>query len=342
MASGGWCLLAVGVACAVVPPRVCGAGIDHSAQLPVDWPLGPLRVQNMSPVAQLYGLPLSVSAHILDAGFESSLSFAAVSNFQIRDTPQTAVYLDGETHIARLDLRGALAPGWEWGVTVPYLRHAGGQLDTLIDNFHSLFGLPDGGRAAQPRHQLRYRLQVDDAVAVDIDHGTGGLGDVRLFAGYQVMQDPRRALAVRAQIKLPTGQVDRLTGSRAVDVAVATAYERALWDSRCRCALSAGLGVTYLGAGRLLPTRQRRWAGTAHVGLQFRLHPRLQLHAQVDGHTTLLDTGNPLLAEGGLLGTLGGRIGLSPRWWLDLAVIEDLHHEAAADVALQLTLGARL
>lgn len=54
----------------------------------------------------------------------------------------------------------------------------------------------------------------------------------------------------------------------------------------------------------------------------------------------MLDTGNPLIAEGGVLGTLGGRIGLANGSWLDVAIIEDLKNRSASDVVFQFLLGA--
>ena len=71
------------------------------------------------------------------------------------------------------------------------------------------------------------------------------------------------------------------------------------------------------------------------------LNPRLAFIAQLDAHTDVIDTGNPLIADGGILGTLGGRIGLTERLWMDLALIEDLDNKSASDVVFQVLLGTR-
>ena len=109
-----------------------------------------------------------------------------------------------------------------------------------------------------------------------------------------------------------------------------------------RLRLSLGGGVVRLGEGELLPRQQEHWAHFGHLGLQIPIHPRVVLHAQLDAHSRLMETGNRLLADGGVMGTLGGRIGLTERFWLDLAVIEDLAVESASDVVFQILLGARL
>ena len=79
-----------------------------------------------------------------------------------------------------------------------------------------------------------------------------------------------------------------------------------------------------------------------HLGVQVPLTKRIEFHAQLDAHSDLLSTGNPLVANGGVLGTLGGRIGVTERLWVDLAIIEDLNAESASDVVFQILLGSRL
>ena len=105
--------------------------------------------------------------------------------------------------------------------------------------------------------------------------------------------------------------------------------------------LSLGAGAAYLGDGEIIPDKQKQWVGIGHLGFQIPVHPRVEFHMQIDAHTDVIDTANPLAAEGGLLGTLGGRVGIGPNAWLDLAIIEDLDNEASSDVVFQIHLGWR-
>ena len=101
-------------------------------------------------------------------------------------------------------------------------------------------------------------------------------------------------------------------------------------------------GISHLGEGDLIPEAQESWVHFAHVGFQIPLTQRIEFHAQLDAHSRLLHTNNPLVADGGVLGTLGGRIGVTDRLWVDLAIIEDLEAESASDVVFQILLGTRL
>lgn len=306
-----------------------------------DLPGGPLRVRNLSPVLLLYGVPRMTGARVLRDMTEATLNIEVANNFQSEDRSGAFVFFDGESVVTSARLRGGFGERFEWGFEVPYVAHVGGNLDGLIDEFHELFGLPDGDRSLAPRGRLDYLVRVDGVDYADFNDSRQSFGDVRGFLGYQVFDRPTQAFALRGQIKAPTGQLKYLSGSEAVDVSVWGEYEwSGSWDSIDFVLTLAG-GVSYLGEGDLAPEAQEDWLGFGHLGLKFPVHPRVDFIAQLDAHTDVLDTGNPLIAEGGILGTVGSRIGLTERLWLDLAIIEDLDNESASDVVFQILLGRR-
>ena len=302
---------------------------------------GPLRVRNVSPIVQLYGMARPVGATVLQQGTEVTFNVEIVNNFQSDERLGTFVFLDGESYVASHRMRGAFNDRWEWGLEIPYVAHTGGNLDGLVDEFHDLFGMPDGGRKLAPRGRLDYLVRSGGVVYADFNDSVQSLGDVRGFVGYQVFTQPRQAFAVRGQVKIPTGKVEDLSGSEGTDVSLWGEYQYDVASMPLDFSVTVSGGVSYLGEGELIPDEQETLLWFGHLGLQIPLHPRLEFHAQLDAHTDVLDTGNPLIAEGGVLGTLGGRIGLSEQLWLDLAVIEDLENESASDVVFQILLGAR-
>ena len=302
---------------------------------------GPLRVRNVSPVVQLYGMPRMVGARVIDGYTESTLNFEAANNFQSDNRLGTFVFLDGETYITSYRMRGGWGNGLEWGVEVPYVAHTGGGLDGVVDEFHEVFGLPDGERSLAPRGRLDYLIRSDGVDYADFNDSVRSLGDVRGFLGYQWIDRDGHALAVRSQIKLPTGKVKDLSGSEGLDVSLWGEYEYGFASKILNFSITVAGGVSYLGEGELIPEEQVTWMGFGHIGIQIPLHDRVALHAQLDAHTDILDTGNPLAADGGVLGTIGGRIGLTRRLWVDLAIIEDLENESASDVVFQILLGAK-
>lgn len=311
---------------------------------------GPLRVRNLSPVLQLYGLPRMSGARIVGDELEASFNLEIGNNFQSRQAEGTFAFFDGETYVGSYRLRGgfdrvfdsAWAQRWEWGVEIPYVLHSSGELDGLVDEFHELFGLPDGQRDLAPRDQLDYFIRSGPTVFADIDRRTKSFGDVRGFVGYQFFDTGRSAFALRSMLKLPTGEVEDLSGSEGVDVAVWGEYETGfeLWSRTWE--VTAGAGVSYLGEGELIPEDQQSWAAIGHLGLQIPINRRIAFIAQIDAHSKVLETGNALVADGGVLGTLGGRIGVTDRFWVDLGIIEDLDNKSASDVVFQILMGTKL
>ena len=66
------------------------------------------------------------------------------------DSSTEYLNLDGETLRFALELRYGLAENWDLQLEVPWLEHSGGNLDRLIDDWHDLWGMSDGGRSEYP------------------------------------------------------------------------------------------------------------------------------------------------------------------------------------------------
>lgn len=303
----------------------------------------PLPVRNLTPVALLYGLPRPLGSDLSQAGTRLGLSLEITSNFAGKTRDSDTGFFDGETHLTTLSVGRSVGAErrFEVGVEIPYMRHTGGHLDGFIDGFHDVFGFPDSGRAAAARGVLDYRVVVDGTTYADIQNGQGHMGDVRAWFGYQGLRDANRSLALRGMLKLPTGKMASLSGSGGTDVALWAEYANARALRALRLELSLMAGAVLLGKGDLAPGRQRDVAGIFHFGLQLPLGKRVRLHAQLDAHTELLDTAVAQIGGAALQGTLGGRIELSRRFWLDLGVVENLTTKSAPDVTFQIVLGGR-
>lgn len=325
------CALAMVPGAVLAESDVCDGGVS-----------GPLQIRNLSPVAQLYGVPRMAGACTWRGATGVSFNFELVNNFQSDSAQTTYGFFDAETYLTSYEFTGALGERWDWSLEIPYLFHRGGKLDGVIDDFHSLFGLPDGDRDLTSNGRLDMLVAADGVVYADIDSPTDGVGDVRAGLGYQIAADADSALAIRSRVKFATGDAEKLTGSGGTDIAVWAEYERRLVLASRDWYLSLGGGGTYLGEGDLIPDAQESFVLNGHVGLRVALRPGIEFIAQADGHTRYLDTPNPLLADGGFIGTLGARFTVNRQFWVDVAIIEDLKDESAADVAFQILLSARL
>lgn len=301
----------------------------------------PLRVRNLAPASFLYGLAAPQGRALAAGERQLALHVEHANNFTARRTGALDVYLDGSTTVASLAYRQGLGERWEWGLEVPLVHHGGGFTDGFIDDFHELFGFPDGGRDAAPRHRLDYRISAAGAPLVDIGSRRRGIGDVRLWGGYRLATGGDRDAAVRGLVKLPSGDVDDLTGSGAADAALWVELADRAWLAALGTTVTMMAGVTAPGDGDLLRARQRDLVASAHVGLHRPVGERVVLRAQLDGHSEVLDTGIRALGGAALQGTLGATVLLARSWRLDLALSEDVVTKSAPDVVFLVSLGRR-
>lgn len=302
------------------------------------FPAKPLQIRNRSPLTQLYGLSGFRGARATH--WEARFDVSAANSFTAGRAEDEFVRLDGETAVFSYQLRGGFAGKYEAGAELPWVVHSGGRFDGLIDEFHSLFGFPDGGRPSVARGEIDYQIQAGTDPALSLTDKTSDLGDARFWLGYELLATPQQALNVRAQLKLPTGTAGNLSGSGAIDIALNVDYLRNLW--RPGLVLSLGAGIVHLGRGDLLPERQRSTAWSGHFGLSGRVSPYITLVGQLDAHAAPFSARTSQLGGTVLQGTLGGRVHVTPRLDFQFAVVEDLAGALAADVVFQFAIEGRL
>lgn len=304
-------------------------------------PDGPLQIRNAFPTAQIFGLPGMRGGELSEVP-ELTLN-TEVANVFTSDVNATSYgFFDGETTVITGAYKRPLGRRFEIGLEVPYVIQHGGELDPLIDDFHELFGFPQGGRQNAPRNKIDYVIRSGGKTYVDFQDSEEALGDIRLTGGYQWLSEPGRALALRAVVKLATGDPDKLTGSGAADAALWLDYTDRCWLAPLGLTLTLGAGVLVMGDGDIVPDDQERTAGFGHFGLGLPLSQRWSLLAQLDGHTKLIDTGLDQVSGAGLQGTVGVRFQAPKTFWGEFSLSEDLIGDSSPDVVFQLLLGARL
>jgi len=305
-------------------------------------PAEPFATRNQSPLARLYGLPAAAPAVLLAPDRREVVARLDIANnFTRRTVGGETIWLDGETYELTLALRGGAA--WrgrraEWGVELPLVAHSGGFLDDAIDDWHETLGFRDGGRSNVASDVLRYSYERDGVELLRVDRAGSGLGDLRLTAGLALDADPAHPVALRAALKLPTGDSDRLFGSGGADVALWLVAARGLGD---HWRADGALGGALLMRGDVLPALQRRAGAFGHLGLSYRIVDDLRFRIQLDGHTALYaDSALPQLDKSALQIVLGWQWRPSRRVAFDLALAEDLVDFASPDVSVHLQVHA--
>ncbi len=315
-------LFAVLLGCCLPP---AGAGEPQGDAFPL---------RNHNPFLQIFGLPGFETGQLAaPGGVDATLAFDIANDMELADRSGERLLIDSESRVINLSLRKRLGERYEIGLDVPYVDHSEGFLDSVIYEFHDLVGLSNSTRTG-PDDQFGIRFARDGTTLFEMLEPAAGIGDVRLSAA---MSFPRMTL--RAGLKLPTGDPDKLTGSGAADFSLAvhgggstTLFDRDL-------AYSGFLGVLALGDGDVLPALQRSVVPFAGFGLRWHATERFSIGTQLYAQGEYFDIG--LHELGG--GTSQLAFGFDYRFpqqglLLRAAIAEDVALDAAPDFALHLSL----
>lgn len=145
-------------------------------------------------------------------------------------SPADSVTFDGET--LSLSVHGHYGVGerTELEIELPFLYAFAGNLDHLIEDWHSLFGLPNGSREYNQDDQYRMRVESGGKVLYDLEGNRIGLGDVPILLTVAVREEDEDGpgIALRGGVELPTGSERRGLGNGAVDVGFGVIGEQSL------------------------------------------------------------------------------------------------------------------
>lgn len=257
---------------------------------------GPADVRNERPYQLLFLTFTPQEATTLPTG-ESRLAVGLhVANDLLTPRPNAAGRVIEDTETQRLSLSYSQAVGeqTEVGVETFLLARDGGVLDALLQYYHELTGLthaspdtPDGRHDLSFYHSIVFLQGADGEVQVDA-HPTAGLGDLSLFVKRGLVARTNLAVAVRAGLKLPTGNAGTLLGSGGVDGGLDLDVSRVL----------SGRRALYLSVGSLWMGRDRRVTDAAtyeaqySLGLEWLVRSHDSLVLQTDGGTRVVTTRN--------------------------------------------------
>lgn len=299
----------------------------------------PIAIRNNSPFISIFAIPEAQGIKLTPKRqFDLSLTLEQTSHFNISDRGEESIEIDGETSRLSLQVHYGLNKHWQLGFNIPVIKHGGGFLDGFIINWHDFWGFPQNGRTESPRDAIRFHYRREENTLIDIDSGVSGIGDITLSASRKLPIDLFEGLALHAQLKLPSGEPSKLTGSGAMDLGLSLAGAKR-WHKRLTS--NFRVGVAYLGRGDILSDSQKNWVGVGGADLSFQLTPKLFFNMQFDAHTPIYtdSTLNELKDWSGML-TTGGTWHLSKKWWVNFAVVENVPNaDIASDVSFYIRLG---
>ena len=313
----------------LITVAVLTAACGTVALLPADAFAEPLQTRNQNPLTLPYGLPKPVPARLPAAGsgrftFDVNWSNSAV----LESSDDYDFTLDAESLEARLRLEHAVGSKWAAMIELPWRYLGGGSLDGFIENWHDLFGLPQGPRRKMPKDRLLIDYQQGGETLLHVDDSGSGIADIPIGVGYQAHASKERAVGAWLTVKLPVGDSDDLLGSGAIDVALSIAGETRLAE---QWLLFGQVDAVWLGDGDILPQYQDSFAWAALAGVSWNAWRTLDLTVQFQANSQVFDLPLDGLSGDAVILSYGGSYRTTGGWRFDVGMSEDIQVDASPD-----------
>ena len=297
----------------------------------------PFSTSNLNPFVQVNGLPTTRSAQLVaDGQLSWQLQTEFANNFTDSADTREAITIDGETHRFTLSLRYGVTDRWEVGVEIPFVKHTGGSLDSFIEDWHKIWGLPNSGRGEVQNDQLAYLYQPQGLSPIGVQKSASGMGDVQLNFAYKLSESDNRQWSIRGGVKLPTGDPDDMTGSDSTDTYVSLHLTDPGLLQHPDWYFHSNIGVLALGNGDLLEDQLEDWAVFGSTTLAWNGWKNVSLKAQLDYHSPLYDSNLKELGDFSAQLIVGGSIKIRNRLLLDISLSEDIITDNSPDVVFQI------
>ena len=272
-------------------------------------------------------------------GYLASNSFAWTQDALGERPSDRRFLIDGEAHTLDLNVARGIGADTHLAVRLPLRRRGGGALDGLIDTWHRIFGLPDGGRAFFLKDAFRVEglTTVGRPFSWKRDRGTG-LGNLEIEGRWRFRDGGRDGwrAAVAARAALPTGTApfDRDAGGFGLQVVAARRLAGPL-------DLFAGAGGLVQGSGPVRGIQYEPGRVHAFLALEWRVFRRFHLVAETDAASRLV---RDIDRYPGVhwITNVSGRIPLSARTRFEFGFTENFKNQiSTTDFALDFGLVVR-
>ena len=296
-------------------------------------PRGPIPVRDARPYNLLFlqftpetaeALPARANAYNLQLEISNNLLIPASNGrAQVRE--------DNEYQRVAFAWKRGLGRQTELGVSIPLQWRNGGILDGILSGYHSLFGFQgDGednpaGRDFYRKYQSTLFLANANGQVVVNQGSAFGLGETNITIKRGLLRpNSRSALALRAGLKVPTGNPALLMGSGNVDVGVSVDGQYSLGRD---IIVYANVGGALLGHASRVPGAEPNTLQTL-AALEYRANNRDSFVLQLDGNTRVVRTGNRFADGWQSTATFGYRRVLDRHHLLTLSFSEngDIHN----------------
>ena len=264
-------------------PVADGSELAHSDQISANL-TAPLPIRDQHPLALLHLSVLPQSASVMGAGSTDLFASLSVSNTLNRERGDFLI--DAETRVLEGGVRHAVSPSLELSLQGDVIYRGGGETDQPIEEWHSLFGLPNGQRKRVPQNGYAIEGTNRDGSKFSLQRQGIGIGDLVVGAKQRLWQDTSQAQTVSVAVRsaVPTGA--NSFGQDAIDFASDLIGECQL---SANLTLHAGVGYLFFGDIEEEGIHYRRHHGNGFLAAAYRATPSVALLLQVVGASALLE-----------------------------------------------------
>ena len=294
---------------------------------------------NQSPFKQIFGLPSLDNSPLVEA-YKWCLNMNVnISNtYDISVSAQESIEIDVETFRGSLLASYGLRDNWQLSVEVPYIRYDDGFLDNFIYNWHDFFNLSQNGRTKDKSNQLHIAYMSNSNSLFAMHDAGAGLGDIRLNSAYSLPWG-KRTFIFSTEVKFPTGDFYKLTGSGGYDFSVGLLLNDPQSLGEYGITVFGGVAGVFLGdIDGELSAVQNDFAIVGRLGIGWQVTKLIQLKMQLDGLTALYDSELKQLGDESFQVIMGGSLCFTDNVYLDISVAENINSATGVDVAFQLGL----
>jgi len=293
----------------------------------------PFLVRDQNPLIRGVYLPLGRPVLPSDASWRQDLALTISNTTNIESRNGEELLVDGESTELRWNGSWRVARRWQLQFSIPVVHYSGGHLDSVIDDWHRLLGLPRGDRPLRPENELEFAYlagQGASGAAIDITGSHTGIADSSIEAGFTALSTAATTIDVWLGLELPTGETHALTSNGAVDVA---GWISGQWQLGRDWRLDATLGMSRPGSVDPLPLEASSVIPFGTVALSWDAGTRYGLAMQVDAHDSCVKDSDLDFLGAAVLLTIGGHYRTAGGWRFELAVTEDVRVGGSPDVA---------
>lgn len=318
--------------------------LTPAALFSADMEITPFKTINQQPTMQVFGLPLDSSAAITPPGrMKVAIVEDLASSYTTNSSADEQLVFDGEAYRTTLAFRYGINDRFEVGLNIPYVLYGGGFLDNFIVDWHDTFGLPQGGRDQAAKGSINYSYRRNGVDKLKMTSSGSGVGDISLTGGMKLYAaasaDSRKSVALRGDLKLPTGDSGSLQGSGSTDLAVSLCAMLNNYTGWGTVGLFGSVGALAMTDSRLLADQHNNFAAFGTFGAGWGPASWISFKLQLNGttpfyrHSQLAELSRP-----SLLLVTGGALLLPDSYQLDIGVAEDIVVGTAPDVTFHLGL----